>query len=73
MKQAMTFGLMAAIVLAFAGPAVAARAPQPPRPGCTAVNKKEYDSARKRNLLRTRNGEYLRSGSILRRQYWYCH
>lgn len=69
MKRSIAVGLPAFLILAC--PAFAATA-QPPRPGCTAVDKREYDAARKRYLLQTRNGEYLRTGRILRRQYWYC-
>jgi hypothetical protein len=49
-----------------------AKAQQPPRNGCVVVTKSEYDSAKNKNLLRTRFGNYLRTGRLLRRAYWYC-
>jgi hypothetical protein len=45
---------------------------QPPRERCVTVTKREYDNARKKSLLRNRFGEYLRTGRVLRRRYWYC-
>jgi hypothetical protein len=66
------FGFAFAIVLAGASyPALAVS--QPPRAGCLAVARQEYDAAKKKGLLRTRNGEYVRTGSVFRRAYWYCH
>ena len=67
------FGLLAFGLLGSAAPAYAAPVAQPPRPGCAAVDKREYDAARKRNLRQSRYGEYVRTGRVLRRQYWYCH
>jgi len=61
------------VIFAVATPAFAAAPAQPPRAGCAAVDKREYDAARKRNMLRSRYGEYVRTGRPLRRQYWYCH
>jgi hypothetical protein len=49
-----------------------AKAEQPPRDGCVAVSKVEYDSAKKQYLLSSNNGVYVRSGRFLRRSYWYC-
>jgi hypothetical protein len=48
-----------------------ANAAQPPRKGCYAVDKREYDSAKKQKLLNGRFGYYLRTGRVLRRSYWY--
>jgi hypothetical protein len=48
-------------------------AQEPPRNRCVTVPKIEYDSAKKENLLRNRNGAYIRTGRIWRRYYWYCH
>lgn len=59
-------GLMLAIL-----PASAATAPQPPRPGCVAASKLEYQSAIK-NRTRGRFGEYVTTRKLLRRYYWYC-
>ena len=54
-------------------PAQAARKPaKPPYEGCVAVTKQEYDSARRQNMLRTRFSQYLRTGIVGRRHYWYC-
>ena len=50
-----------------------AKAEQPPRDGCVAVPKIQYDSAKKQNLLENRFGIYVRTGRFLRRRYWYCH
>ncbi|HEY0223377.1 MAG TPA: hypothetical protein VGC38_02570 [Pseudolabrys sp.] len=49
-----------------------ARAQQPPQRGCLAVAKSEYDSAKQKNLLRSRFGNYVRTGRPFRRAYWYC-
>jgi hypothetical protein len=57
--------------LALAFPTMA-NAQQPPRKGCYAVDKREYDSARKKNLLNIRFGTYVRTGRVLRRYYWFC-
>jgi hypothetical protein len=48
-------------------------AEQPPREGCTAVDKREYNSAKREKLLRDRYGTYVRTGRLWRRYYWYCH
>jgi len=48
-------------------------AQQPPREGCRAASKVEYDSAKSQYLLRGRFGVYLRTGSLWRRYYWFCH
>jgi hypothetical protein len=52
-------------------PAAAAHAPQPPRPGCVAASKIEYNSAI-RSKTQGRFGTYVRTRSLLRRTYWYC-
>jgi len=49
-----------------------AKAQQSPPQGCHAVEKREYDSAKKQKLLYGRFGYYRRTGRILRRYYWYC-
>jgi hypothetical protein len=49
-----------------------ASAAKPPYAGCVAVTKQEYDSAKKQHMLRTRYTEYVRTGLLGRRQYWYC-
>jgi hypothetical protein len=54
-------------------PSSSVNAEQPPRKGCVAVPKIEYDSAKREKLLRNRNGAYVRTGRIWRRYYWYCH
>jgi hypothetical protein len=61
----------AALLLAAFSPAMA-KDPEPPRNGCAAITKAEYDSAKKQNLLRARFGNYVRTGRPLRRAYWYC-
>jgi hypothetical protein len=60
-------GLMLA---AFPGSSV--NADQPPRPGCVAVVKQEYDSAKRQNLLQNRFSSYATTGQLGRRSYWYC-
>jgi len=66
--------LLAALLLIGAGLAPSpARALQPPRGGCRFASKIEYDSAKRQYLLRTRVGEYLRTGGWWRRHYWFCH
>jgi hypothetical protein len=59
------------LLVAFASSSVHAQ--QPPRPGCVAVSKHEYDSAKKKKLLRGSVGAYVRTGRVLRRHYyWFC-
>jgi hypothetical protein len=48
-------------------------AEQPPREGCRAASKIEYNSAKEKHLLRNRFGLYVRTGRVWRRYYWYCH
>jgi hypothetical protein len=72
MKGLHVVGLVA-VLIAGNWPANAASQLEPPRPGCATVQKQEYDAAKKKGLLRTRNGEYVRTGGLLRRQFWYCH
>jgi len=50
-----------------------ANAQQPPREGCRAASKLEYNSAKRDYLLNTRVGTYVRTGHVWRRYYWYCH
>ncbi len=56
-----------------ANPASSANAQQPPREGCRAVSKIEYDSAKREYLLHGRFGSYVRTGHFWRHYYWYCH
>ncbi len=65
---AAVIGLM---LVAFSSSSV--NAEQAPRKECAAVSKHEYNSAKRENLLRNRNGAYIRTGRIWRRYYWYCH
>jgi hypothetical protein len=53
-------------------PYAPANAANPPYEGCVAVNKQEYNAAKKQHLLRTRFTQYVRTGFPGRRQYWYC-
>jgi hypothetical protein len=53
--------------------ASSARAEQTPPKRCASIAKQEYDAARRQNMLRSRYGDYVRTGGIGRRQYWYCH
>ena len=62
-------GLM---LIAFSSSSVDADQPKPPRKGCVAVSKDEYNSAKKQKLLRDMYGSYFRTDRILRRHYWYC-
>ncbi len=48
-------------------------AQQPPRKGCVAVSKQEYDSAKRQKLLYSQFSMYVRTGRFGRRYYWYCH
>jgi hypothetical protein len=64
--------LTATTLMAFPASA-AAIADRPPYDGCTAVPKIQYDSAKRQYLLENRFGRYVRTGSIFRRRYWYCH
>jgi hypothetical protein len=65
-------GACAAAILLVASSMAMAKDPEPPRNGCAAVTKTEYDSAKKQHLLNARFGNYLRTGRPLRRVYWYC-
>jgi hypothetical protein len=49
------------------------RAEQTPPKRCASIVKQEYDAARRQNMLRSRYGDYVRTGGIGRRKYWYCH
>jgi hypothetical protein len=60
-------------LMLIAVPSSSVNAEQPPRKGCVAVSKHEYDSAKKEKLLRNRYGTYVRTGRLWRRYYWYCH
>lgn len=60
-------GLM---LIAFPSSSVSAK--QPPYRGCVAISKGEYQGARKKKMLRTRFGTYVRTGRLWRRYYWYC-
>ena len=60
-------------LMLIAVPSSSVNAEQPPRKGCAAVSKHEYDSAKKEKLLRNRYGTYVRTGQLWRRYYWYCH
>jgi hypothetical protein len=64
--------LAASILMLAALPAAAASAPQPPRPGCVAVSKLEYNSAAKSRAQQNRFGHYETTRKLLRRAYWFC-
>jgi hypothetical protein len=66
----LTTALATILVLSFAS---AAKAQTPPREGCRAASKIEYDSAKRHFLLRSRVGAYLKTGHFWRHYYWYCH
>jgi hypothetical protein len=55
---------IAFLVLAFPS---SAKSQQPPRKDCYVVDKREYDSARMKNMLNSRSGTYVRTGRVLRR------
>lgn len=62
---------LAAVVLLLC-PVLSAHAQQAPRAGCVAVTKQEYNNARKTRLQQQRFGEYIRTGRVLKRFYWFC-
>jgi hypothetical protein len=64
------FGTIGLVLAAFPGSFVSPG--QPPRKGCVAVVKQEYDSAKKQNLLQMRFSSYATTGHLGRRSYWYC-
>jgi hypothetical protein len=68
-KAAWTFAMGLLLV---AGHSASGSAAQSPRQGCVAISKQEYDSAKRRFMLRSRFGTYVRTGRIGRRQYSYC-
>jgi hypothetical protein len=47
-------------------------AQQAPRPNCVPVSKQEYNNARKSRLQHQRFGDYIRTGRVLKRFYWFC-
>ena len=59
-------------LLLIAFPSSSVNAEQPPRKGCVAVSKGEYDSAKSQRLLRNMFTAYVRTGRLWRRYYWYC-
>ncbi len=67
-----SIAVIALLAFAFSSSTNAEQTPQPPWKGCYAVDKREYDSAKKQKLLHGR-GTYVRTGRLLRRHYWYCH
>ena len=69
-KNGVCTALFGLALMAFA--TSSANAQQPPRNGCVAVSKGEYASAKRGKLLRGRYGNYVRTGRLLRRFYWYC-
>jgi hypothetical protein len=46
--------------------------PLPPREGCRAVSKIEYNAAKREYLLRSRARVYIRTGPFWQRHYWHC-
>jgi hypothetical protein len=68
-------GTCAAVIglMLIALPSSSANAQQPPREGCRAASKIEYDSAKRQYLLHGRFGSYVRTGHFWRHYYWYCH
>ena len=60
-------------LMLIAFPSSSVNAEQPPRNGCIAVSKQEYDSAKRQKLLHSRFNTYVRTGRLARRYYWYCH
>lgn len=71
MKRGKLICIAGSMLVAFLSPSV--NAAEPPREGCVAVSKQEFDSAKKQNLLRSRFSTYVRTGRLGRRYYWYCH
>ena len=59
-------------LMLIAFPSSSVNAEQPPRKGCVAVSKGEYDSTKSQRLLRTLFTAYVRTGRLWRRYYWYC-
>lgn len=49
-----------------------ANAQQPFGKGCLAVSKIEYNSAKRKKMLHSKLGTYMRTGPFWRRSYWYC-
>ena len=70
MERAAWAGAVALTLVA--GPFSSARAAPTLRQDCVTISKQEYDSARRRHMLRTRFGYYVRTGRLGRRQYLYC-
>jgi len=69
-KRSAAGGAIALLLSVF--PCALANAANPPYEGCVAVTRQEYNAAKKQHLLRTRFTQYMRTGLLGRRQYWYC-
>ena len=74
MSGILTGVVVAAVIALAAGILVplSANAQQAPRANCVAVTKQEYNNARKSRLQQQRFGEYVRTGRVLKRFYWFC-
>jgi hypothetical protein len=59
-------------LMLIAFPSSSVNAEQPPHKGCVGVSKDAYQIAKKKKLLRTRFGTYVRTGRLWHRYYWYC-
>ena len=59
-------------LMLIAFPFSSVNAEQRPHKGCVGVSKDEYQGAKRKKLLRTRFGTYVRTGRLWRRYYWYC-
>ena len=46
--------------------------PLPPKEGCRAISKIEYNAAKREYLLTSRVRVYIRTGPFWRRHYWHC-
>jgi hypothetical protein len=62
--------MIGAMLIAF--PNSTANAQQPPREACRPASKIEYNAAKRKFLLTTRFGMYVKTGRLWRRYYWYC-
>jgi hypothetical protein len=60
-----------ATVSLFACSSVIAK-PLPPKEGCRAVSRLEYNTAKKENVITSKGGRYVRTGPFWRRYYWHC-
>jgi NAD(P)-dependent dehydrogenase (short-subunit alcohol dehydrogenase family) len=70
LKNSMSVAVVITMSLLACASAIAK--PIPPREGCRAVSKIEFNAAKREYLLNSRARVYIRTGPFWRRHYWHC-